>query len=110
MEETIEVVRRISHERFQQRTVEEIVDVPEADQGQSTCVRQPSVSRAGTNCTGAGVVADREPSAFEGNPAGNKADVKWTATAETPQLQYIDGLVVVPVATQRQNPREFRKL
>ena len=85
MEEIIEVVRRISHESIQQRIVEEIVDVPEADQGHPTFERQPSVSRADTSRTGAGVVSQSELSAYESNLA-DEADATWTKMFETQQL------------------------
>ena len=49
MEEIIEAVRRIPHERIRQRIVEETV-------------------RADTSCAGAGIVADSEQLAFESNP------------------------------------------
>ena len=49
MEEIIEAVRRIPHERIRQRIVEETV-------------------RADTSCAGAGIVADSVQLAFESNP------------------------------------------
>ena len=49
MEKIVKGVRSISQERTRQR----IVDVPEADQEQTTFESQPSVFRANTSCTGA---------------------------------------------------------
>ena len=61
MEEIIEAVRRIPHERIGQRIVEETVkDVPEVDQGQPTFEGQPKDFRADTSCAGAVVVSDSE--------------------------------------------------
>ena len=102
----IEVVRPISHERIQQRILEENLDVPEADQGQSPFEREPSVSGADTSCTGAWVVADSEQSALENNPADYKDDVTWTTTAgDLAVAVHLQGCCGVPVARLKQVPK-----
>ena len=83
---TFEHVTRMYVDVLSPLTMEETVAVfEEADQGQSTLESPPNASRAGTSCTGQSV--------SENNPVGNKADVTWTTTADTPHLKSIDKVV-----------------
>ena len=85
LEDIVKDVRSISQERIRQCIMEEIEEFADAGQGHSAFESQPSVSRADTSRTDAGVVTESELSAFESNPADD-AGATWTRTFETQQL------------------------
>ena len=91
MEKTIEVVKLIPQERFQNRTAEQIIDVPILQIQETVEVHQVQFIDKAVDVP---VVMHRQVPTVQ----------KMQKTAEVPQVQFIDKVVDAPMIMQRQVP------